>query len=172
MMINPSGSDWIPPLERRLEVLCPGHLLSVDAASWFFLFALEHESPCAKLMGLQLRGHQSQISCKNQISLCLRMPLAWPGVPAIASQPFPPQSYRMMCLTGHFRDVKCTALARCIYHGIKLGQDELMSNLDTRKQVNHSIEKRSGYRQDHCHRLVPNTVFMAAAGWKNKYIHV
>lgn len=42
-----------------------------------------------------------------------------------------------LCLTGHHRDPRILALARCIYHGIKLRNYELAWSSATRAEVEH-----------------------------------
>lgn len=45
--------DWLPLLDRRFFVLCPGHSLVASDASWFFFVSLDHELIRVKVLALR-----------------------------------------------------------------------------------------------------------------------
>lgn len=160
-LVSQLRQDWIPLLSRRLAVLCQGEQLDTHSASWFFFFALDSESNSVKIMALRTllnswatswRYHENvQLSCvfgcgsvrplpagllpPDSLQHYLSCPILWRILESLLHSPLPTRPSHRLCLTGHFRDCKCIALAHSVYHGIKNDPASKLRHPATRLQL-------------------------------------
>jgi len=163
-LVSQLRQDWIPLLGSRLATLCEGEQIDLHNASCFFFFAIENESNSIKIMALRTlfnswatsrRYHENvQLSCvfgcgslhppgrdlSDSLVHYLVCPLLWRILESLLQSPLPSRPSRRLCLTGHFRDVKCIALAHSLYHGLKLGHAHLLRCPASRRQLGRLLD--------------------------------